>query len=491
MTGEVVWPGHPEAPAPLQAIRAAAARGPLTIVDDAGRPVAWHTRIAVCETLRGIWLRALEAATAAIASVLTPRHVDAPASAQPGRGPVTLLLPVLPDLSHTFVYREVLAILRRRPDWRVVVLARNDRAPAHPEAKELLARVEFLPPRGITGSAFGALRRLVTARGRALFALYRNQPDGSVRDLLGKLPLRDRRHPGNAFALADLLAAAPPRHLHVYSSTYAANVAMGAAHLLGVPFSISSYVDFEFPYAHKMLGEKLVRAAFCRVVTAFCRKRLLALPEAGTARPARVPVVMLGLDLANWHQQAPLAGRGVLVSAARFVAKKGLALVPPALAELRRQGVPVRWRLIGDGPEATAIAAACRAHGVEDLVDVLGPRDSAAVRDELLAADAAVLPCIETADGERDGIPIFLCEAMALGVPVVTTAVSGIPELVRDGDTGFLCAPGDAAGLARALRTALGDPATARAVAARGRAAVHRELDVDRSAAALIAEIER
>ena len=108
----------------------------------------------------------------------------------------------------------------------------------------------------------------------------------------------------------------------------------------------------------------------------------------------------------------------------------------------------------------------------------------------LLAADAAVLPCVVASDGERDGIPIFLCEAMALGVPVVTTRVSGIPELVRDGDTGVLCAPGDTNALADALARVLGDPEFASAIGARGRAAVHRELDVDRLVGRLIARIE-
>jgi len=124
-------------------------------------------------------------------------------------------------------------------------------------------------------------------------------------------------------------------------------------------------------------------------------------------------------------------------------------------------------------------------------VTFLGPRDNAAVKLELLTADLAVLPCVVAADGERDGIPIFLCEAMALGVPVVSTPISGIPELVRDGDTGFLAAPGDAGALAATLARALGDRRTTAAIAERGRAAVHRELDVDRLAALLVAEIER
>jgi colanic acid/amylovoran biosynthesis glycosyltransferase len=431
----------------------------------------------------------LAAGLRALAALLVPRRTPAPSPPVANDGPVVLVLPVLPDLSHTFVYREVLALLRQRPDWHVVVLADNPRAPVHAEAAELQKRVQYLRRDGVLRAALRAGRWLLTSRGRELFALYRAH--GDVGALLGKHPLRDPRHPGNAFLLADQLAPLRPRHVHVYASTWPANVAMGAATLLGVPFSISSYVDFEFAYAHALLAEKIARASFFRVVTAHCRERLLALPQARATPTTRIPVVLLGLDLDNWQQRARPRGDGTLVSAARLVPKKGLHLLPPALARLRARGIACRWRVVGDGPERARLEQACREHGVADAVTFLGPCDNAVVRDELLAADLAVLPCVLAADGERDGIPIFLCEAMALGVPVVSTPISGIPELVRDGDTGFLAEPDDASSLAATLEQALGDRAATAAIAERGRAAVHRELDVDRLAALLVAEIER
>lgn len=487
----VVWPGWPHAPAPLAAIFATRRSGPMRVVDDAGRAVPWRATTGVRELLRIGWQRLLGGGLGLLAALGTPRRAPAVAAASAGDGPVVLVLPVLPDLSHTFVYREVLAILRQRPSWRVVVLARNDLAPVHTEARELLDRAVFLRRDGVTRNAVRVLRWLLRARGRSLFGLYRAEPAGSVHDLLDKLALRDPRHPGNAFVLADLLAPLRPRHVHVYASTWPANVAMGAAHLLGVPFSISSYVDFEFAYSHKMLAAKIARASFFRVVTRHCREQLLGMREAGASGADRVPVVYLGLDLAAWQQEAPLPGHRVLVSAARLVPKKGLHVVPPALAALRARGLPCRWRVIGDGPELTALRSACAQHGVTDLVEFLGPRDNDCVRTELLAADLALLPCVVAPDGERDGIPIFLVEAMALGVPAVTTPVSGIPELVRDGDTGFLARPGDSRSLADVLQRALGDPAAARAIGARGRHAVHTTLDVDGMARELIAHIER
>ena len=487
---EYPWLGHPHGVAPFAALigaRVVADDGtklPIVLVDDAGQPIRLSPFVCLRELARHVWLRLVTGGLRALAMILVPRRFSATPPAKAGPGPVVLVLPVLPDLSHTFIYREVLALLRQRPDWRVVVLARNERAPVHAEARELLARATFLRRGGITAAAWRATRWLLRPAGRALFARYRRG------DLLGKLPLRDPRHPGNAFVLADQIAALRPRHVHVYSSTYAANVALGAATLLGVPASISSYVDFEFPYAHKMLAAKLAQAAFFRVVTDYCRQRLLALPEAAGTSAERVPVVLLGLDLANWQQRAASRGDGTIVTAARLVPKKGLHVVPEALALLRARGVRCRWRVIGDGPERESLQKACAQRGVQDLVDFLGARDNGFVRSELLTADAALLPCVIAADGERDGIPVFLCEAMAFGVPVVTTPVSGIPELVRDRDTGFLCAAGDSSSLATVLAAVLADPAEAHRVGERGRTLVHRVLDVDTLASALVARIE-
>lgn len=484
----VVWAGWPHAPAPLAAIRAARRLGPTRVVDDAGRPLPWRPTTALQQALRIAWQRVLSAGLGTLAKLLSNGPPGPAAATTTATGPVVLVVPVLPDLSHTFVYREVLAMLRQRPQWRVLVLTRNDTAPVHPEARELLGKVSFLPRDGVTRAALRVLRWLLTRRGRDLFALQRRTPGGAVGDLLDKLALRDGRHPGNAFLLADTLRALQPRHLHVYGTTWPANVALGASRLLGVPFSISSYVDFEVPWSHLMLARKAQDARFLRVVTAYCRQRLQTI--LGNDAPARVPVVLLGLDGAAWRERAARPGLGVIVSAARLVPKKGLHFVPAALARLRQQGLRWRWRIVGDGPQREALQQACVQHGIADLVDFLGPRDNTVVRTELMQADLALLPCIVAADGERDGIPIFLVEAMALGVPVVTTPVSGIPELVRGGDTGWLAAPGDSDALAEVLARALRDRALSAAIGDRGRAAVHGTLDVATTASALIAEIE-
>lgn len=490
MTETVVWHAHPHAPAPVRAIVRARRRGQCRVVDERGNELAFGMARLVGEAVRAATLRAGCMALGWIARACCSRR-SPPLRRENANvsGPVVLVVPVLPDVSHTFVYREALALLEARPDWRCVALAAEPRAPQHPEAVALMRKSVFLPRGGVLSRLLRVLRWLCTARGRELFSLYRAAEGGSVAGLLHKRALADGRDPGNAFELADLLRGIRPRHVHVYSSTHPTNVAMGAAHLLSVPFSISSYVDFEFHYTHKLLAEKFARATFFRVVTRFCAGALQSTLGA-TFDASRCVVVYLGLDLENWSGRAAIEGRGVVVSAARLVEKKGLRLMPAALRALRDRGVAVRWRLVGDGPERAAIESAAAEAGVADLVDFVGPLGSDGIRRELLAADAAALPCVLAKDGERDGIPIFLNEAMALGLPVVTTSVSGIPEMVRDGETGFVCAPGDSVGLADALFRALVDKDAARRVGENARALVRSQLDVRATAVQLLARIE-
>ncbi|HKB15054.1 MAG TPA: glycosyltransferase family 4 protein [Planctomycetota bacterium] len=487
----VPFPGRPQAPAPLLRLLVFSLlpRTRMWILREDGGVERMGTISWVREGFRAAGFRILDGAARllarAIALLAGPRKRIPPTSPRE-ESRAAYVLPLLPDLSHTFVYREVLAILDRDPDAEVLCLERGTAPFLHPEAAPLLGKVRFVRRPGIAAryaSLFGWMVRSPLRTG-ALFGLYGRRPGGSPGDLLGRTPFCEPRHPGNAFHLADALRGRRVGHLHAYGSTYCANVALGASLLLDRPFSVTAYEDFDFDYDFKMLPEKFARASFLRVTTRDSRARLAR--QLGLERPERIPVIPWGIDPARWGGEARRPGRGTLLSACRLVEKKGLRHLVPALARLVERGVPFRWIAAGDGPERASLEALVARHGLEGRVEFLGPVPSDRVRELLLRSDLAVLPCVVAADGDRDGIPTFLLEAMLCGVPVVTTPVSGIPELVVDGETGFLARPGEPDSLAETIERALRDRALADRVAARARKRVETTQRVERSAELLL-----
>jgi colanic acid/amylovoran biosynthesis glycosyltransferase len=490
----IPWPGWPRSLAPLARLRPGGC-----FRDDAGVVTRLGLGRFLLELLRHVVFRVLDLALRATLGLLGlgARSKDLPRLPHSG-GPLALVLPILPDLSHTFVYREVEALRALAPDTLIVVLERGSSRVVHREAAALIEDARFVPQRGVLARAalilLSALR--TPRRLRALWALSRDQDGGPAAALLGKLPLREPRHPGRAFELAALLRRHRPSQIHVYGSTWSANAALGAAQLLAVPLSISSYVDFEFDYAHQQLATKFAQARFFRVCSLDCRARLarrLGVPAIADAQ-RRVPVLRFGIDAARLRARpaAPppslLGDRLNLFSACRVVPKKGLHLLPPLLAELARRGVGARWTLVGDGEQLARLEQLAVEHGVRERCEFAGPLPNEELLDRLAGTDLAILPCIETADGERDGIPVFLIEAMALGRCVLSTRVSGIPELIENGVNGWLA---DAApnALADAICSLLAEPAVAQAIAARGRETALATMDAAVSAQELLAQL--
>jgi glycosyltransferase involved in cell wall biosynthesis len=169
-----------------------------------------------------------------------------------------------------------------------------------------------------------------------------------------------------------------------------------------------------------------------------------------------------------------------LVSIGTAVEKKGFDVLIEALALVRAAGVDARLVLAGEpGPADATIAAAIGRHDVGHVVERHGPLSQPALVELLAASDAFVLACRIAGDGDRDGIPNVLVEAMAAGVAVVSTRVSGIPELVTDGCDGLLVEPDDATALAAAITRLAADPALRTRLAAAGRRTVAERFDGD------------
>jgi colanic acid/amylovoran biosynthesis glycosyltransferase len=162
---------------------------------------------------------------------------------------------------------------------------------------------------------------------------------------------------------------------------------------------------------------------------------------------------------------------------------KGQAYLIEACRLLRERDVEFNCLFVGDGPDMVALERLVDQHELHDLVHFEGRRTRAEILELLGVADVLVAPSVPSQDGRREGIPVVLMEAMACGLPVVSSRLSGIPELVDDGRSGLLVSPGDVSGLAAAIQVLHGDEALRRRLGSAGRAKVEQGFSLDSNAA--------
>jgi glycosyltransferase involved in cell wall biosynthesis len=326
-------------------------------------------------------------------------------------------------------------------------------------------------PRRVVGTLLG----LHAAAGRHLFAHLR---------LAAVTP--------KALASAWRLRRAGVERIHAHFATQTADCAAVAASVSGIPFSFTAHAYDIYSRVPRLrnatLGWKLRHAVQVIAVNDFGAdylRRHLPAEDAGRVQTVYVGIPM---ELFRTHPPPPSPREGTLrlLSVARFVSKKGLDTLLDAAALLRRRGVTFTLRVFGDGPLRSALEAQLTRLGLESLVALGGAISQERVAREMQACHAFVLPCRQDPSGDMDGIPTVFMEAMATGRPVVSCPVSGIPELVRDGETGLLVPPNDAEALASAIARLAMDDALRLRLGAHGRKLVERQHDQRLNARRLI-----
>jgi colanic acid/amylovoran biosynthesis glycosyltransferase len=213
-------------------------------------------------------------------------------------------------------------------------------------------------------------------------------------------------------------------------------------------------------------------------VCEFLGRRLVALG----APPERVVVHRTGIDLRRWpyRERGPSPdGRLRLVTVGRLVEKKGIEYVLRAVRILADRGVDVEYRILGEGPRRERLERLVAELGIARRVRLHGRHEQQAVREEVESSDLLVAASLTAADGDEEGIPNVLKEAMALGLPVIGTRHAGIPELIEDGVSGLLVPERDELALADALQHLAGEPGRWAALGRAGRTRIEREYDID------------
>lgn len=408
--------------------------------------------------------------------LLAPEHVtQAPVTRAPlTTPPVLYVLKRFPRLSETFILREVLGLEAAGVPVLVDTLLPPEEGPTHPELAAVRAPVRYV-------ARHPRLRQREVLRAHAAVA---------ARHPLRWAALAVRAHHDGTwrrFLQAGLVAARVHDegvgHVHAHFATAACEVATMAARLAGVTCSVTAHAkDIYHQDNAPHLARRLAGVDTVVTVSAHNMGHLDGvLTLAGGS--AEIRHIANGVPLGPAAD--PTASR-TLLCVARLVPKKGVDLLIRAAAQLVEQHPDLRVDIIGDGPLREDLSAMIERLGLVGRVRLLGPATTSDVHAAMASARAVVLPCRIDADGDRDGMPTVLVEALSHGVPVVSTDVVGIGELVIDGQTGLLVGPEDTTALAAALDRVLMDPALAARLGDAGRQLVQRRFRPEDSTAALV-----
>ncbi len=271
-------------------------------------------------------------------------------------------------------------------------------------------------------------------------------------------------------------------HLHAHFGTVSTTVARIAGFIAGITYSFTAhakdiYHDYDEP-VH--LDLKIRDAASVVTVSDF---NLDYLQEKFSAHPADIRRIYNGIDLTRFAYAAPNPKGTEILAVGRLVEKKGFHILVEAITLMKEKGHSVRCRIIGAGEEHANLTAQIKASNVAEEVILSGPMPQPDVISAMRNAAVLACPCVIGRDGNRDGLPTVLLEAMALGLPCVATDVTGISELVQDGKTGLCIPDGDPRALADALELMISDNDLRQQVSRNGRALIEAEYDVVQSSA--------
>ena len=241
------------------------------------------------------------------------------------------------------------------------------------------------------------------------------------------------------------------------------------------------FYDVEKSY----LRRKVERARFVLCISDYCRSQVMKVSD--PAHWSKLRVVRLGVDLKMFKPVVPVDGKERLeiICVGRLVAAKGHLILLSAFASLRRQGCNVHLRLIGDGTGRSALQSFIAREQLDDCVTLEGALNHEATRQKLMQADIFVLASF------AEGVPVALMEAMAMGIPCVSTFVAGIPELIRDGVEGLLVPPSSEQALATALESLIVNVDLRRKLAAAGRSRVTELYDLEKNTRYLAEVLQR
>ena len=387
-----------------------------------------------------------------------------------------MILKGYPRISETFISNEILLLEEQGLSLHILSMRQPREAFSHTSVGRIKACVDYLPETFLTALPVLLPQNLILAakQPRSYLSALRM----AFRRFLRTRKSATFKHLFQAGYLVNkLLPGSHITHFHAHFAHSPTSVAFFASLLSGIPFSFTAHAKDIYTSDPAQLREKMAHARFVVTCTEYNRRYLTRI--SGPAAPDIFRIyhgIDVGLFSSHHTGALPLPPYRIL-TVSRMSAKKGLSTVFKALGVLRDRGIRFQHTLIGDGDERDSLKKLVRNLGIEPLTRWMGTQPHDEVIRQYRQSDLFVLGCEIAANGDRDGIPNVCVESMAMGVPVVATRISAIPELIENGKTGLLVEPGNPEALADAMIQVLTDADLRQEMIAAARDRVSRDFN--------------
>ena len=392
--------------------------------------------------------------------------------------PFAYLFERFPAFSQTFCYREVAELDRQGVRPPIFSIRNPHDEPVQDWDERIIGRVHYLPgEEELADEVQRAIKKGKLSRdGVAAIEEWGKRTDF--------LRLYQAVHVG--LRLRD----AGVRHVHAHFAGLAARTAFWIARFFDIGFSFTAHANDIFaPRQFEISLERLVDVA--RAVVTVTDYAANFLKERFPNRAERVHRIYNGIDPTQFQRSDFSAAPALIIAIGRLIEKKGFADLIRACRALKEQGTAFRCEIIGEGPLAEALKLEIEQLGLGRDVRLPGAKPQHEIRQRLADATLLVLPSVQDQGGGMDNLPTVIMEAMAAGLPVVSTALGGIPEMVVDNETGLLVSPGEPDALARALQRVLVDLPLARRLGEGGRKRAEELFSIEKNARQLVQLIEQ
>jgi colanic acid/amylovoran biosynthesis glycosyltransferase len=401
--------------------------------------------------------------------------------------PIAYILQSFPLLTETFVYREVLGL--EREGFRVATFAiwKPDKKKLSQEARHLVDSSYYVFPiswpKFFKAHFYFLCTRPCKYLGSLFFVLTRKGESAPNRR-------RTFFHFCEAVYLAMEMKNQGIGHNHAHFAINAATIALVVSRLLDITSSFTAHNNL---FTDRVILKEKIRAArFIIAISEFTRRFLINLvPEDNI--DDKIHIVHCGLSLDDFSppDQKLVNDVPVLLFVAHLAERKGAPVLIEACRILAERGVAFRCIIVGDGPQRALVEQLVEQYALQEVVELTGVVFQEHLKEYLNRADVFVLPCVTASNGDIDGIPVVLMEAMAMEIATVSTYVSGIPELMEDGQSGLLVKEKDPVALADAMQHLLADSELRIKLGKSGRQKIIEEFNIDKNVAQLATLFER